>query len=156
MDRTLFMSILLTIFLTIGWNLIFRRHYSTGWGLVIGSVLALVGVYWLDHVSLYWLLLISPLSLILGLLWRFAGLRYLLFHTHGKEPVKTEAKITQKTTGKVTVKQQKEDRQKKIFEELERRNIPLQEEKPLSNMTLGELLKEAELNGVEIRARNGS
>lgn len=144
------MSVLLTITLSIAWSLVFKpKHRKTGFCMVAACYLSLIVIYLLEGTSLYWLGLVTPLSLILGLLMAFRGLRQIVFHSRNQEPIKTETKTMQKTVAKVG----KEDMQQKIFNEFERRNIPLQEEKQLSNMTLGELLKEADRNGVEIRAR---
>ena len=152
----LLISLAITLLIATAWKLVSKRkHRKTGLWILFALYLGITGFYWLNNVSLWWIVPITIFGGFLGVIWSSQGFRNLLFRSGSRESMKVEAKVKEVKQGREG-KPSKEDTQQKIFKELERRNIPLTEEKNLSNMTLGELLKEAERNGIHIGANNST
>ena len=151
--RALFFSIVLTLILALAWKLIGNRnHRSTGLWIAAACYLILTGVYWFDHVSLYWLALVTPLSLFLGILMASSGFRHLLFHSAPEK----ESKVVVNEVKQGKIKPQSKYTEKDYFAALERKGVSVTSVASLDDMSVGEILKEAEKNGFQIRARNST
>lgn len=155
MSILIWVSIGLTLIISGAWKLVSNRnHRKAGLWIAFLSYLILVTMYWLDHVSLWWLTPVVIVSTFLGVIWSSRGARRLLFQSGSKSPTKIKQQPVESVKGIQANSKEKKLTAIDYANELERRGFQLtaSNRKRLGDMTVPELLKDAMNNGINIEA----